>query len=151
VPIGAPGAGKTTWLDGLAAELDDPGFRYGPDDVRAAAFGTLAYQGVGHLVHASARYCFAARIASGRAAGYDATNSTRSERKPLVEIARKYFGTPIAVVFPCGLDVLLARNAARDRPDAVVPEDVIERYARRVAAITEDRLRDEGFTDVWWR
>src|SRR4051794_1647696 len=75
VPIGGPGAGKTTVLTTIGDQLGESGFRHGPDDVRRLAFGTVAYQGAGHLVHQAAQAIFAARLSSGRAAAYDATNT----------------------------------------------------------------------------
>src|SRR3954447_20284214 len=99
VPIGAPGAGKTTVLSAMADQLGEPGFRHGPDDVRRLAFGTVAYQGAGDLVHRAAQAIFAARLSSGRAAAYDATNTLRKERRELLELVRPYRVTPVALVF----------------------------------------------------
>ena len=147
VPVGAPGSGKSTALARMAAELGDPGFRFGADDVRLLAFGTRAYQGAGQHVHTAARSIFAARLASGRPAAYDATNTTRRERRPLVELAARYRRPAVAGVFRAPVDVLRARNAVR-APDAVVPEEALTRMAERVGRITAEQLRREGFALV---
>src|SRR2546427_7700108 len=99
VSIGAPGSGKTTLLARLAAEAGDPGFRHGPDDVRLQAFGTLAYQGAGQHVHAAARAFFAARLASGRAAAFDATNTTRTDRRRLLTLSQRFGAPAVALLF----------------------------------------------------
>ncbi len=147
VPVGAPGAGKTTLLDGLAAVLDEPGFRFGPDDVRLLAFGTTAYQGAGHLVYAAARDVFAARLASRRRAAFDAMNTRRRDRRVLVEVARRFGGVPVALLLPVAEDELLRRNDDRP-PERRVPPDVVVRHARRVAGLTTALLEDEGFSVV---
>ena len=144
VPIGAPGAGKTTVLTAMAQALGEPGFRHGPDDVRRVAFGTVAYQGAGHLVHQAAQAIFAARLSSGRAAAYDATNTLRKERGELLELVRPYRVAPVALVLRVDDDELLRRNRSRP-PEAVVPDDLVVKFNKRVTQLDADQLRADGF------
>jgi predicted kinase len=147
VAVGAPGSGKSTVLDALAAAAGDPRLRFGADDVRLLAFGTRAYQGAADHVHTAARAVFAARLASGRAAASDSTNTTAVERRALLAVAARYGRPAVALLFRVPGDVLVARNAGR-APDAVVPDDVVLRMAARVALLDERRLLDEGFASV---
>lgn len=147
VAVGAPGSGKSTVLGALAAAEGDPGLRFGADDVRLLAFGTRAYQGAADHVHAAARAVFAARLASGRAAASDATNTTARERRALLAVAARHRRPAVALLLRVPGDVLLARNAGR-ADDAVVPEEVVLRMAARVALLDEARLLDEGFASV---
>lgn len=144
VPVGAPGCGKTALLSRLATELADHGFRFGPDDVRRLAFGTRAYLGAGQHVHSCARSFFAARLAANRSAAYDATNTTRAERRLLLDIAQRQRAFSVALLFRVADTALLRRNLARE-VDAVVPEHVVLRYHARVEALRATVLAEEGF------
>jgi predicted kinase len=148
IPIGAPASGKTTLLDRIGAALRDPRFRHGPDDIRRLAFGTRAYQGAAGHVHEAARAIFTARLVSGRAAGYDATNTTRRERVPLVDAALRAGAPVVAVVLRADRNELLRRNAARPEPDAV-PVDALLRFAARVERLSPAFLLEEGFVSVF--
>ena len=147
VPIGAPGSGKTTLLARMAAEAGDLGFRHGPDDVRLHAFGTLGYQGAGQYVHAAARAFFAARLASGRAAAFDATNTTRTDRQRLLALAQRFDAPTVALLFDVSDAELLARNDRRP-PALRVPAGAMLRFAARARMVSVEDLHEEGFDAV---
>src|SRR4029077_3412918 len=84
------------------------------------------------------------RLAEGRVAVVDATNTDWMWRAELIADARRYGRRAIAIVFNLPLDACLARNAARSR---IVPTSVIGRQVADVARDV-DRLDLEGFAAV---
>jgi predicted kinase len=89
------------------------------------------------------RYLLGQRLASGRAVTYiDATNLTREERRPYLEIGRARACDVEAVFFDVPLEVCLDRNARRDR---VVPGEALRKMAAKVVPPSVE----EGFARVW--
>lgn len=92
------------------------------------------------------------RLAAGAHATYiDATNLSRSLRRPFLQIAREFGCVAEALYFDVPLEVCLARNRKRAsvldrsaREARIVPEDVLRRMARRI----EPPTREEGFSRI---
>ena len=84
----------------------------------------------------------AQRIAIARPVSYiDATHLTPKERRPYIEIGRRY-GCPVdALFFDVPVAVCKQRNAGRTR---IVPDDAIDRMAAKLVPPT----RKEGFARV---
>ncbi len=141
VLVGAPGSGKSTFAarsfaptevlssDAFRAMLtDDPADL----DATPAAF---------ELLHAVA----ARRLAGGRRTVIDATNVQPAARRPLIELARRYDRTPVAIVFDLPEELCQERNRLRGR---VVPASAVRRHALRLRG-SLCRLRDEGFAEAY--
>ncbi len=136
IAVGLPGSGKTSYFSSLGVHA------ISSDDVRLLLADDPTDQSIHRQVFATIRYLVRQRISIGRDLTYvDATHLTRKERRPYLEIGRKY-GAPVEVLFfDTPLDVCLARNAGRAR---VVPEDAIRAMARKL----QRPLRSEGFAKV---
>jgi len=131
LPVAVPGSGKTT----LLKQVHVPGWRHGPDDVRRTMFGDVSIQGHGDLVHTAAQAMLRCRLADGLPSAYDATNVTPKTRKVLVDLARWYGYTVVALVSEVPQELALLRN--RLRTEGVVPEHVIERmWKQKESAIS---------------
>jgi predicted kinase len=136
VLIGAAGSGKSTFAghhvvsDCIVAS----------DRLRAQMTGSPTDDAVFAELHRRVQ----ARLAGGRLAVVDATNTDWMWRAQLVADARAYGRPPMAIVFNLPADGCLARNAARAR---TVPASVIR---RQVADVTRDveRLDLEGFATI---
>lgn len=138
--VGPAGSGKSTWAaarfrrsevlssDELREMVSDDA---ADQDATSDAFAVL---------HAIAR----ARLRRGLLTVVDATNLLASSRRPLLELGRRHARPVVAVVFDVPLDVLLRRNAARER---VVPEAVVRRHHAQAAVALED-LRSEGYASI---
>jgi protein phosphatase len=141
VLVGPPGCGKSTFAarSFLATEV------LGSDAFRAMIAddpGDLdATPGAFELLHAVA----AKRLAAGRRTVVDATNVRGLARRPLIELARRYGRTPVAIVFDLPEELCQERNRLRGR---VVPASVVHRSALRLRG-SLCRLRDEGFAAVY--
>jgi protein phosphatase len=141
VLVGPAGCGKSTFaaLRFRATEvLSSDAFRAmiadDPGDLGAtpAAF---------ELLHAVA----ARRLAAGRRTVVDATNVQPLARRPLIELARRYGRTPVAIVFDLPEEVCQERNRLRGR---VVPARAVHRHAVRLRG-SLCLLRDEGFAAAY--
>jgi protein phosphatase len=142
VLVGPPGCGKSTFAalrfratevlssDAFRAMIaDDPGDLGATPD----AF---------ELLHAVA----ARRLAAGRRTVVDATNVQPLARRPLIELARRYGRTPVAIVFDLPEEVCQERN--RLRGSRVVPARAVHRHAVRLRG-SLCLLRDEGFAAAY--
>ena len=136
VLIGAAGSGKSTFAghhfvsDCVVAS----------DRLRAQMTGAPTDDAVFAELHRRVQV----RLAGGRLAVVDATNTDWMWRAQLVADARAYGRPAMAIVFNLPADVCLARNAARAM---TVPASVIR---GQVAEVTRDidRLDLEGFSAV---
>lgn len=141
VLVGPPGCGKSTFASRSfhATEvLGSDAFRAMIADDPADLDAT---PGAFELLHAVA----AKRLAAGRRTVVDATNVRRLARRPLIELARRYRRTPVAIVFDLPEELCQERNRLRGR---VVPAPVVHRYAVLLRG-SLCRLRDEGFAAVY--
>ena len=133
VLVGLPGSGKSTYL----ARLGVSGLS--SDAIRRLLADDETDQTINHRVFQTLRYLLRQRIAAGRSVTYiDATNLTPEERRPYIQIGKR-FGCEIeALFFDVPLDVCMARNAQRQR---VVPEEAMLTLAGRLQAPS----LEEGF------
>src|SRR4051812_27722245 len=86
------------------------------------------------------------RLALGRLTVIDATNVQPEARRPLVELARKYHGLPVAIVLDIPERTCQERN--RDRPDRDFGPHVIRNQASQLRRSLRG-LRKEGFRHVF--
>lgn len=136
ITVGLPGSGKTTYLAKLGVNA------ISSDEIRRLIADNPADQSIHGRVFATIRYLIRQRLAAGRHVTYvDATHLTRWERRPYVELARKYGCRLEALFFDVSVKVCIQRNRGRDR---LVPEDVIRKMAERL----EPPTRDEGFARI---
>lgn len=136
VLVGLPGSGKSTWL---ARRGITP---LSSDAMRGLLADDIADQTIHRRVFASLRYLLRQRIAIGRPVTYvDATHLTPAERRPYIDIARRYLCTVEALFFDAPPAVCKRRNRGRER---VVPEEVIDRMAAKLVPPS----RTEGFSRV---
>jgi len=136
VLAGLPGSGKSTYLGRLGITP------LSSDAIRQLLADDATDQTIHARVFQSLRYLLRQRLAIGCPATYvDATHLTLAERRPYVQIARRYGCAIEALYFDVPLDVCLARNRGRTR---VVPEEAL----RAMAAKLVPPSVDEGFSRV---
>jgi predicted kinase len=124
VLVGLPGSGKSTYLERVG------GGGLSSDAIRKLLADDETDQTIHAQVFQTLRYLLEQRIAIGRAVTFiDATNLTPEERRPYIEIARKYRCEIEAVFFHVPLDVCRDRNARRHR---VVPGEAMEMMAAKL-------------------
>ncbi|HLH38501.1 MAG TPA: ATP-binding protein, partial [Bryobacteraceae bacterium] len=135
VLVGLPGSGKSTYAKNFGATLSS-------DEIRRLLADDPADQTIHSRVFATLRYLLNQRIKLRRPVTYiDATNLTRRERKPYLKLAKRHDCEIEAIFFDAPPEVCRFRNRQRER---VVPEEVIEKMARRLQPPTVD----EGFDRV---
>jgi predicted kinase len=136
VLVGLPGSGKSTYLERMGVR------GLSSDMIRGLLADDETDQTIHVRVFQTLRYLLRQRLAIQRPVTYiDATNLRPRERRPYLEIGRRYGCDVEAVFFDVPLAVCRERNAGRGR---VVPEDVVEKMAEKLVAPTED----EGFAKV---
>jgi len=136
VLVGLPGSGKSTYLERMGVR------GLSSDMIRGLLADDERDQTIHVRVFQTLRYLLRQRLAIERPATYiDATNLRPRERRPYLEIGRRYGCDVEAVFFDVPLAVCRERNAKRDR---VVPEDVLEKMAEKLVPPTEE----EGFVKV---
>ena len=136
VLVGLPGSGKSTCLarQGIGA--------ISSDWIRQVLADDATDQTIHPRVFQTMRYLLRHRLAIGRPVSYvDATHLTPAERRPYIQLARRYGCDAEALYFDVRLEVCRARNSRRER---VVPEDVLERMANKL----RPPEMAEGFTKI---
>jgi protein phosphatase len=141
VLVGASGSGKSTFARRhfLPTEVISSDFCRGlvSDDENDQAATKDAFE----LLH----FIAAKRLAAGRLTVVDATSVRREDRKPLVELARRYHVLPVVIVLDLPEKVAHARN--RDRPDRQFGPHVVRNQTRELRRALK-RLQREGFRHV---
>jgi predicted kinase len=136
ITVGLPGSGKSTYLAKRRLNA------ISSDEIRRLLADDPTDQGIHARVFSTIRYLIRQRIAIGRAVTYvDATHLTRWERRPYVQLARRYGCRLEALFFDVSAEVCIRRNRKRHR---VVPEEAIRKMARRL----EPPTKEEGFARV---
>jgi protein phosphatase len=139
--IGASGSGKSTFAarEFLATEIvsSDRCRALVADDEADQTATPEAFE----LVHAIA----AKRLARRRLTVIDATSVRAEDRKPLIELARRYHALPTGIVFDMPEELCLARNKARS--DRSIPGRVVADHIRRLHQSLRG-LEREGFRGV---
>lgn len=131
-----PGSGKTTYLARLGVNA------LSSDEIRRLLADHPSDQSIHVRVFATIRYLIRQRIAVGRPATYvDATHLTRWERRPYVQLARRYGCTLEALYFDVPVEICIQRNRKRRR---IVPDQAIREMAERLEA----PAREEGFSRI---
>jgi predicted kinase len=134
--VGLPGSGKSTYLAGLGAHP------VSSDAIRLQLVDDETDQTIHERVFATMRYLLAQRLELARPVTYiDATNLTRADRLPFIEVARQCGATVEALYFDVPLSVCRARNAVRSR---IVPDEALEAMAAKL----EPPCAEEGFTRI---
>jgi len=86
------------------------------------------------------------RLQAGKLTVIDATSLQVRDRKPLVELARKYHCLPVAIVLDLPESLCLERNRART--DRTIGRRVIKRQSEQLRR-GKKSLKREGFRQVW--
>ncbi len=134
--VGLPGSGKSHYFAALGANP------ISSDAIRLQLADDETDQTIHDQVFATMRYLLEQRLALGRPVTYiDATNLTRKDRLPFLEIARKHGCEAEAVFFDVPLAVCRARNSARPRS---VPDGVLDVMAAKL----EPPSLEEGFSRI---
>lgn len=134
--VGLPGAGKSSWLARLGAHP------ISSDAIRLLLADDESDQSINGAVFATMRYLLRRRIELQRPVTYvDATNITRRDRKPFLEIAHAHRCEIEALYFDVPLEICKARNRGRDR---IVPEHALDLMAAKLVPPSIE----EGFTRV---
>jgi len=136
ITVGLPGSGKTTYLAQLGVNA------ISSDEIRRLLTDDPADQSFHARVFSAIRYLIRERIKTGRPETYvDATHLTRWERRPYVQLARRYECSLEALYFDVPLEICISRNRERPR---IVPDDAI----RKMAELLEPPVIEEGFTRI---
>ncbi|MFN9972859.1 MAG: AAA family ATPase, partial [Phycisphaerae bacterium] len=140
--IGATGSGKSTFARKhfLGTEI------ISSDHARGLVSDSENDQSVTTDAFELVRVIAEKRLKHRRMAVIDATNVRAPERKPWIEIARKWHALPVAIVLDPGLDACVERNKARPDRDfgAGVPQRMISEIRKGLGG-----LQREGFRQVW--
>ena len=136
--VGLPGSGKSTYFRKRGIQP------LSSDTLRGWLLDDETDQSQQHRVFAALRHLLEIRLRLGLKKNYvDATNLTRKDRFPYVQLAERYNCVLHAIVFEIPLATCIRRNRRRRR---CVPEEVIEQMARKMSPPT----RLEGFSKVIW-
>ena len=136
VLVGLPGSGKSTYLERLGAPA------LSSDRIRGLLADDETDQTIHDRVFQTVRYLLRQRLELGRPVTYiDATNLTREDRRPYLEMGRAHGCEVEAVFFDVPLAVCRERNARRRR---VVPEEALAKMAGKLPPPTVE----EGFARV---
>ncbi len=136
ITVGLPGSGKSTYLARQKVNA------ISSDEIRRLLADDPTDQSIHAKVFATIRYLIRQRIAVGRRITYvDATHLTRWERRPYVQLARRYGSKLEALYFNVPIEICIKRNKKRDRK---VPEEAIRKMANRLQPPT----KKEGFSRV---
>ena len=131
-----PASGKTSYLARLGVNA------ISSDEIRRLIIDDPHDQSIHSRVFAAIRYLVRQRLLIKRPVTYvDATHLTRWERRPYIQLARRYGAKLDALYFDVPVDVCIQRNLKRDR---IVPDRAIREMASRLKPPT----KQEGFTRV---
>ena len=141
VLIGSTGAGKSTFARNHFLETEIVGSDWARGRVADDENDQSATPEAFELVHALASLRLKRRLLTV----IDATSVRASDRKPLIDLARRYHALPVAIVIDPGEDVAVERN--RHRPDRPDGPHVVRRMRSEIRR-SRRGLPREGFRNV---
>lgn len=125
--IGLPGSGKSTYLTNLGAHP------ISSDAIRLQLADDESDQSIHSRVFATMCYLLEQRLQLQRPVTYiDATNLTRRDRRPFLQMAMRHQASVEALFFDVPLAVCKARNRSRDRK---VPVHALDMMAARLVPL----------------
>ncbi|MTV48299.1 AAA family ATPase [Heliobacillus mobilis] len=130
---GLPGSGKSTLVNRLQ------GYVVSTDSIRKFLWQDEAIICHDQLVFEIARQMIDYMLPRGNTVIFDATNMTRRNRKPFIQLAHKHGATITLHWVKTSLETALARNASRDRK---VPVAVIRSMNKRFQPPRKDETID---------
>ena len=134
--VGLPGSGKSAYFAKLGVHP------ISSDAIRLQLADDETDQTIHARVFATMRYLLKQRLELQRPVTcIDATNLTRRDRRPFLDLARKHGCEIEALFFDTPLDVCKARNSSRAR---FVPDRVLDQMAAKLAPPSIE----EGFSRV---
>ena len=139
--VGPSSSGKSTW----AMTRFAPAEILSSDAFRELVAGDAADQAATADAFKVLHQVAKARLRRGLRSVVDATNLTERARRSLLRLAAAAGRPAVAIVFDVPLKRCLAQNAAR--PDRRVPEEVVRRHHREMAAAL-GRLPAEGYAAI---
>jgi len=143
VLVGAAGAGKSTF----AARHFAPDEVLSSDAFRARIAGDPADQRATRAAFDALDRSLRRRLEQRRLTVVDATSVREADRRRLLRAAAMARLPAVAIVFDLPGDIVLARNAARER--LVVPEAAVRRHLAQLAeSLRPPGLAAEGFACV---
>lgn len=142
--IGAPGSGKSTYVNKLLAE--NPNLKLLSSDAMRAEFGKGEDdQSVTPRVFATLKYRLNGFLQEKHSVIIDATNMNVKDRKTYIDAAKQFGAKSVAYAFVCDKQTLLERNQKRGAGGGRnVPEFVID----KMLAKYQEPTTLEGFDSV---
>jgi predicted kinase len=123
--VGPSGAGKSTWIEKNFPEYH----RISLDDIRETLTGKADDQSANRKVLHTAHEQLKSHLRQKQSVVWDATNTRRDFRQPLIELGINYGAMITFVIFHVTASVIAQRNQQRQR---VVPASVIKKQLQQM-------------------
>ena len=142
VLVGASGSGKSTFAHAHFAATEV----LSSDEFRAAVSDDETDQSATSDAFDALHHLAGLRLKRRKLTVIDATNVQESARKPLLELARRYFAVAVAIVLDVPEAVCAARNDSR--PNRAFGRHVVARHVKELRRSLKS-LKKEGFRYVF--